>query len=67
MLRSAVYSLSTFLTGIDDGDMDGLDLQAMAWDWGATNCYSPDCPGDLTGDGRVNEADLEVLSEDFGH
>ena len=53
-------------TSIDDGDLDGLDLQAVAWDWGVTNCYSPDCPGDLTGDGRVNEADLEVFSEGFG-
>jgi hypothetical protein len=45
---------------------NGLDLHAVVWDWGATNCYAPDCPGDLTGDGRVNEADLEVFSEGFG-
>ncbi len=46
----------------------GSRAQALAADRPAlTVTYTPPCPGDINGDGRVNTADLTQLLGNFGH
>jgi hypothetical protein len=51
-----------------DGDVDGLELQVMASEFGQARCAEfPGCISDLAEEyGEVNENDLEVLASQFG-
>ena len=51
-----------------DGDIDGLNLAAMALDYGRNNCVAPypRCHGDFDALGEVVETDREVCAALFG-
>lgn len=49
-----------------DDDVDGSDLAICADEYGNDDCFSTPCQCDIDNDGSVNEADLDLLSQDLG-
>ena len=50
-----------------DNQIDELDLEIFAADFGRADCYAGDpCEGDFNNDGDVDGSDLAVFAADFG-
>ncbi|MBW7906308.1 MAG: hypothetical protein LC135_04495 [Phycisphaerae bacterium] len=61
-----VFQLSGTIGQPDAGVMSGGSFELVGGFWSIPQSAPTPCPGDLTGDGNVDQSDLGVLLADFG-